>query len=201
MRTLTIYNDPVTRATVTEPWVYWDDGFNAEELKKVVEYCDGFELHKGTVFSGEDLKTRNSDVKFHNRNQDNGWIFDRLNFIVQSANEMFYGFNLNGYDCFQYTTYGKEDNQHYDWHMDIALGKTKEQSPLIRKLSLSLLLNDDFEGGKFHINDGNENKPRIVPTKKGRAVLFPSFMIHRVTPVTKGIRRSLVVWVLGPKFQ
>jgi PKHD-type hydroxylase len=85
--------------------------------------------------------------------------------------------------------------------MDICLGKQKEPSALVRKLSLSLLLNDDFEGGEFHINQGNEKQPIIVPTKKGRAILFPSFMIHRVTPVTKGIRRSLVVWVLGPKFQ
>ena len=201
MRTLTIYNDPVTRATVTEPWVYWDGGFSNEQLDQIDQYCKKFDLHKGTTYGGENLSTRNSDILFHQRNPENGWIFDTLNFIVQSANEMFYGFDLNGYDSFQYTTYSDQANQHYDWHMDICLGKHKETSGLVRKLSLSLLLNDDFEGGEFHINQGNQSTPTVVATKKGRAILFPSFMIHKVTPVTKGIRKSLVVWVVGPKFQ
>jgi PKHD-type hydroxylase len=69
-----------------------------------------------------------------------------------------------------------------------------------RKLSLTLLLNDDFEGGEFQVNDGKEEMAITVPMNKGRVVLFPSFMIHRVKPVTKGVRKSLVVWVLGPKF-
>jgi PKHD-type hydroxylase len=73
-----------------------------------------------------------------------------------------------------------------------------------RKLSLTLLLNDDnddFEGGEFQINNGKQETPITVDMFKGRAVLFPSFMIHRVKPVTKGVRKSLVVWVLGPKFR
>ena len=69
-----------------------------------------------------------------------------------------------------------------------------------RKLSLSLALNDDFEGGEFQINEGKETNPITVPMHKGRVVLFPSFMIHRVTPITKGTRKSIVVWVNGPKF-
>ena len=69
-----------------------------------------------------------------------------------------------------------------------------------RIYTFGLLLNDDFEGGEFQLNTGNQNTPAILPARKGRSLLFPSFMCHRVTPVTKGKRRSLVVWCLGPKF-
>mgnify|MGYP003351822367 FL=1 len=64
-----------------------------------------------------------------------------------------------------------------------------------------LLLNDGFEGGLFQINKGLESKPETIEMIKGRLLLFPSFIIHRVTPVTKGIRKSLVTWVEGPRFK
>ena len=205
----TIYNNPYHRAIVTPAWVYWDDAFTAEELEKIVLYCEQFELSFGTVQGSESLSVeeaqriaelhRISDVKFHERNSDTAWIFDRLNTIIQAANEMYYGFDLNGYDKFQYTTYESSKRAHYDWHMD--LNTAEDQKEMTRKLSLTLCLNDTYEGGLFQINDGKENKAMNVPTKKGRMIIFPSFMIHKVTPITKGTRRSLVVWTLGPKFR
>lgn len=203
MRYTTIYNDPVKRSTVFEPWCYWDNAFTEEELQKIIDYCESKELSHGTTFGQqskeETEKIRISDVGFHNRNPETAWIFDRVNFVLQSANEMFYGFHLNGYDSFQYTTYDAEKNGNYDWHMDTHMGSSTDQFE-IRKLSMTLLLDDNFEGGEFQLNVGNQNQPAILPAQKGRALLFPSFMCHRVTPVTKGKRRSLVVWCLGPKF-
>jgi PKHD-type hydroxylase len=84
--------------------------------------------------------------------------------------------------------------------MDMIMGKQEIQDPEPRKLSLTLLLNDTFKGGEFCINAGVEENPDIPQMKKVKIILFPSFMIHRVAPVTMGTRRSLVVWVLGPKF-
>ena len=63
---------------------------------------------------------------------------------------------------------------------------------------MTMLLNDDFEGGDFEINLSTPNK---VNVKKGMAIFFPSFVLHRVTPVTKGIRKSLVIWVEGPRWK
>jgi len=60
---------------------------------------------------------------------------------------------------------------------------------------------DEYEGGEFQINNSDEKDAETIPTKKGRMILFPSFMIHRVAPVTKGKRKSVVVWVTGPKFK
>jgi PKHD-type hydroxylase len=149
--------------------------------------------------SKEDIeKDRVSNVKFHTRSSETAWIFDKLNFVIQAINEQYYNFHLNGYYQFQYTTY--DPNGRYDWHTDISFGKNYGLDAEPRKLSMSLLLNDDFEGGNFEINIGKEEEANTVPMHKGRIVLFPSFMIHRVTPVNKGIRKSLVVWVVGPKF-
>ena len=204
MRYTTIYNNPIRRSAVTEPWCYWDGAFTDEEIQKIIDYCESKELDIGTTYGTADKsdteKVRISKIGFHERTPDIGWIFDKLNFILQSINEMYYGFELNGYNMFQYTTYKAEEKGKYNWHMDMLLGdRSKDYEP--RKLTLTLLLNDDFEGGEFQLNMGNQNNPTILPAKKGRALLFPSFMIHRVTPITKGTRKSLVVWCLGPKFQ
>ena len=59
----------------------------------------------------------------------------------------------------------------------------------------------DFEGGDFEINQGQEKDATKVDAKKGRILAFPSFMLHRVAPTTKGKRKSLVFWALGPKFK
>lgn len=205
----TIYNDPFSRAKAIEPWVFWDNAFTDDELKKVEEYCDEQGTQRGSIFGFGPEKTaeevekfRTSDIGFHSRNADTSWIFDRLNFVIQSANEMFFNYHLNGYSFFQYTTYKAEEKGRYDWHMDMAVGQSSRENtePHPRKLSVTLLLNDDFEGGEFQINLSKEDQPETIKIPKGRAVLFPSYVLHRVTPVTKGIRKSLVVWTLGPKF-
>jgi PKHD-type hydroxylase len=199
----TIYNDPYTRSVVTLPWVSWDNAFTEEELEKIVMYCEQFDLEPGSIFGNPSKEVteahRVSDVRFHNRNPETSWIFDRLNFVIQAANEQFYGFDLNGYEKFQYTVYTADKNSRYDWHMDTNMSANTNE--MTRKLSMTMCLNDSFEGGEFHINLGKEEEPLIIPAIKGRIIMFPSFMIHRVTPVTLGTRRSLVIWVMGPKFQ
>lgn len=199
----TLYNNPWQRSQITFPFVTWDNGFTNEELKAIVDYCDSVGTQKGVTFGAktdeEIEKHRVSNVKFHDRNENTAWIFDRLNFIIQAANEQFYNFHLNGYAQFQYTTY--DQSGRYDWHTDMSFGEKFCDDAEPRKLSLTLLLNDEFEGGQFQVNTGKEETPTTVEMHKGRVVLFPSFMIHRVTPVTSGVRKSLVVWTLGPKFR
>jgi PKHD-type hydroxylase len=120
-------------------------------------------------------------------------------------NDWFYGFELTGYASMQYTEYGA-DNGHYGWHMDLCMDKDCLPAEMIepRKLSLSLLLSEqgvDYEGGDFQFNMGTEAGCRTAECRKGCIVAFPSWMIHQVTPVTKGVRKSLVIWVVGPKYK
>jgi len=192
-----IYNDPFEREVITYPYVWQDNIFSEQELKTIIDYCDSKGTQEATTFAGLQRDLRKSEIKFHQRNIDNGWIFDRLNTLIEFINEKYYRFDLNGYNYFQYTKYNKTGK--YGWHMDTHLGADNRDQT--RKLSLSIQLNDDYTGGEFMINEGEEKKAFTVPMKKGRAVLFPSFLIHRVSPIKKGIRKSLVVWVQGPKFK
>jgi len=215
-------NDPWERHTCIYPWVYWDNAFTEEELQKMCDYFSeqGVErsIHVGVVKpdanTGEikieqtpNEKVRKSNVRFHNRNENTAWIYERLNWVIQQLNEQFYGFDLYGYDRIQYTEYESVEGGKYDFHMDIVMGRNipvDMQTQGIRKLSLTIALNEpgvDFEGGHFQINQGQEIDTENAELKKGRIIAFPSFMIHRVTPVTKGKRKSLVVWVMGSKFK
>lgn len=200
-----IYNNPRERSLTTYTWVYWDGSFTTEELDKIMQYCQEKETEPSSILGStkkEDVeKVRVSSVHFHHRDNNTSWIFDRLNASILLLNERFYGFNLNGYDSFQYTEYDGSRQGKYDWHMDMQLGPNTLGET--RKLSIILNLtepNKDYEGGSFQFNTGMEEEPDTVFFPRGRIIAFPSWMIHRVTPVTRGIRRSLVIWVTGPKF-
>ena len=98
----------------------------------------------------------------------------------------------------QFTEYPK--GGFYDWHMDLnAFGQNGEQP--IRKISMTCLLSDpsEFTGGDLMFSDSGKQEP--LKLKQGQAMFFASFMRHRVTPVKKGIRRSLVMWFGGPPFK
>ena len=207
-----ISNVPRERSTVTYSHTWWDKAFTDDELTKIIGYCDDIGTERahilGTDKSDADKieKVRRCDIKFHHRNENTAWIFDKLNNVITSLNNQFYGFDLNGYDAFQYTSYNSAESGEYGWHMDTCMGGSHLPTEMIepRKLSLTFLLNDpvdDFDGGKFQINGGNEHDAETLDIPKGRIIAFPSFMLHRITPVTRGFRKSIVVWVVGPKFR
>ncbi len=208
-----LYLYPKERAGVTYPYVYWDEMFSDEELKQVIDYCETLEKIDGTTVGKNgtqdtDNEARKSLIAWANPNADNQWIFDRFLWVADRLNERFYEFDLNGFESFQYTTYTGDDGEHgkYDYHMDTILGLDKPLNMLeTRKLSLSLILSDpeEYEGGEFYLQTGSPDEDKLLKMeqKKGRCLAFPSFLIHGVAPVTKGTRRSIVVWVEGPKFK
>lgn len=204
-----IYNFPDERARITFPFVWWDGLFTDEELDQIVEYCDEQGLERGLTVKSEgqspEEDVRKSNVKFHNYNENTQFIFDKMNWVIQEMNNRFYNFDINGWESFQYGTYDGKEGGKYDWHMDMIMGnKRGDEMYLTRKLSVVMLLTEpgvDFEGGEFQINGSSESKPDVPELKKGRIIAFPSWMVHRVMPVTSGVRKSIVIWVLGPKFK
>jgi PKHD-type hydroxylase len=188
------------------PWCYWDNAFKENELEEIINLSNKKPLRKGVTFDVEKTDSyRNSMINFHSYNDENKWIFDRLNGVIKSINDSYYNFDLGGYDDYQYSEYYSYEKGRYDYHMDMSIGTNHITPPnKFRKLSLSLLLNEpyiDFEGGDFYLNLGRESESERIDIKKGRIILFPSFLIHKVTPVIEGVRKSLVVWVEGPKFK
>lgn len=196
-------NDVFNRAGISHSWTYWDDAFTDEELTKIIDYCETLQQIPATVLGTSEAEKvkeiRSSDISWVKREEQSNWIFDRINAIIEQSNTKYYGFDLYGYDSLQYTTYSGEVEGRYDWHMDSCLDS--QSLAETRKLSLTLLLDDRYEGGEFQINTGQEKYEKTLPTKKGRAIIFPSFIIHRVKPVTRGERKSLVAWCVGPKFK
>lgn len=182
-------------------FVTWENGFTEEELKTIEAYCDGLELHKATI-GGKDEDDDFEDIRISNTgwiplNEETGWFYDRMAWIARQLNAQFYRFDLYGFmENMQYTIYEGDVKAHYDWHLD---GGTNTDCP--RKLSLVLQLSDpeDYEGGELQFLSGKN--PDTCPKQKGLVAAFPSFRLHKVAPVTKGIRKSIVVWITGPAFK
>jgi PKHD-type hydroxylase len=184
------------------PYAYIDNVFTSDELQKIKEYCNQLTLKDATVGLNElKPKYRKSKVSQFKVKKENEWIFDRLQIATDYMNNEFFRFDLIGFDQIQYTEY-RDDNDLYDFHVDCYMG---EGIPLEhsypRKLSFSFILSDttEYSGGQFEVMYSKD--PETVQQKYGRLLAFPSNMLHRVTPVTRGTRKSLVFWVIGPKFK
>lgn len=201
----TIYNNPEERLNVTYSWTYWDDAFTNDELSHIEKICSLQEAESATVLGINDIseieKIRKSKIRFYQKDENTNWIFERLNSVISTINDRYYNYNLNGYSMFQYTEYHALENGKYDWHMDMEHGRNTLN--VTRKLSMTLCLSNpekDFLGGEFQINMGNHEDSETLQMKRGRIIFFPSYIIHRVKPVTQGVRKTIVVWITGPKF-
>ena len=180
-------------------FVTWNDGFTEVEINTVIEVGDSLEKEHSQIDNGK-LSPKNvriSEIAWMYPTQENMWLYNRLSWILRQLNAQFYRFNITGFDePFQYTIYkgSNDDGGHYCWHKD-----TGGDAP--RKLSIVMQLSDpsEYEGGDLELLNGNGDILK-VEKKKGFIAMFPSYHPHRVTPVTSGIRRSLVVWASGPAF-
>ncbi len=100
----------------------------------------------------------------------------------------------------QYTKYQKGD--FYTWHTDDDFNATHKKHQNVRKLSITVALNvGSYEGGDLQIILNYQKEPRTMRLEFGDALIFPSFTQHQITPITKGIRYSLVSWVSGPPWR
>ena len=173
--------------------------------------------HKKNKLSKEDISTmhikRKSDVVWLH---DEAWIYKEIHPYINIANEQAgWNFDWHQSEACQFTKY--KVNQHYDWHCD-SWHKPYDRPGtnihgLIRKLSVTCQLTDgsEYEGGElqFDVKDyephmRDEEKHLITAKEilpKGSIIVFPSFVWHRVQPVTNGTRYSLVLWNLGYPFR
>ena len=150
-------------------------------------------------------KVRISDVFWSNEQ----WLYDIIwPFMEQANREAGWEYHIKAAESCQITRYKKDG--FYDFHSD---GKGDHLSTYndptnafmhghVRKLSMSVMLNDNFDGGAFEFASYNKEKCTVTPIEAtaGSVIVFPSFMEHRVAPVTKGTRYSLVTWFVGPPF-
>ena len=176
----------------------------------------GVDIKKGTTDEerktgrkpkiGVDEKTRVTDIAWTN----DQWVYDTIwPFMMEANNKASWEYDIKAAESSQITRYKK--GGFYNFHRDGGgCHLVKYNNPTnafmhghVRKLSMTVLLNESFEGGDFEFTSYGKEECTITPLemKQGDIVVFPSFMEHRVAPVTKGIRYSLVTWFLGPPFK
>ena len=152
-----------------------------------------------------DPKTRISDVAWCN----DQWLYDIIWPFMERANqEAGWRFNIKAGETCQITRYKKGGfySFHTDGQGDHLSAYNNPQNAFmhghVRKLSMSVMLNDNFDGGAFEFASYGKEKCTITPIEAtaGSVIVFLSSMEHRVAPVTKGTRYSVVCWFLGPPF-
>ena len=187
-------------------WQMWEGELSDELVNKIIKECEYYDLVEsktGFRDEGQEAKheTRRSKVRWINPNDKNSYfIADLLWDYAKRANREVFGVDLTGLWDIQYTIYEGSNNGHYAEHFDTFWANPTMHD---RKLSVTIQLSDsdDYEGGDFVFDQEYQSPDPKALRKKGTILVFPSPIRHAVKPVTKGIRKSLVAWVEGPKWR
>ena len=145
---------------------------------------------------GMDPAIRRSQVVLLGPEQKHRWLYERVWAAALECNRQFFAVDIQTVEPnLQLGRYDSSDQGFYNWHTDFAGMKP------LRKISVSIQLSrsEDYEGGDLELL--YSNAPLKLDRAKGAFIAFPSFMLHRVTPVTRGTRWSLVAWILGTRWR
>jgi len=194
-KTLTWHLSP----KVNEYWAYLDNIFTPQECQQIIEQGQELEIIPGKINKTTEVQTeirKNTLGFFDSSDPANAWIFQRLTGAITNLNTQFFNYDLDYIETLQFTVYDQLDD-HYAAHMDSIMPVSVHN----RKLSFSVQLTapEDYEGCDLEIFRNGEYQP-VIRTQ-GSMIFFPSFILHKVTPLTRGKRHSLVGWVCGPNFK
>ncbi len=178
-------------------FIYYSGLVLPHEIEQIHNLWEEEKVIKATLSGDQKYndEIRKSSVIFIDNTAENDWLYHKLGSVAIKTNNESYWFDLLGFHQeLQLTKYTEGD--FFDWHLDFGAGEISA-----RKLSVTVQLSDpdEYEGGdlQFMINQ----KIVTAPRTKGTVIVFPSFIMHRVTPITKGIRQSIVGWVSGPPYR
>ncbi len=172
---------------------YYKEYFTDEDIDKILKLSEKYPFVDGKVPTVVDTTYRSSKIKWLPNNSETKWLYDKIAHLAKKSNDQLWNFDIIGLgEHIQFGEYSAEQSGKYEWHVDIG------KNNLHRKISISIQLSDPttYDGGDLEFF-----KSRNIikaPKEKGTAILFPSFILHRVTEITKGTRKSLVIWISGP---
>ena len=181
-------------------YYYFKKALTSEFCDKIIETGKSKIVEKAKILD-ENLKARDSSIAW----MEEDWLYQNIEPFIQEANKQAgWNFDWIGSEKCQFTIY--KENQYYHWHQD---SHNQMIDGNIRKLSVTVSLEDGdaYEGGnlEFDLRNRDDSKSHILSATEARAkgsiIVFPSFVWHRVTPITKGTRYSLVIWSVGPPFK
>jgi PKHD-type hydroxylase len=174
----------------------YDGVFTDTEIQAIIDHAKLYELEKAKLENNnEETSVRDNEIVFIGP-QGIEWLFSRLTQACHEMNDKFFRFDIFGLaEGLQFTQY-TAPRQHYKIHMDKLFQRN------VRKLSIVVQLTDEdeYEGGDLELILGAGDDTVKMPRKKGKLIMFPSYIIHQVTPITKGQRHSLVGWITGKPF-
>ena len=182
-------------------WAYMDNVFTPKECKKLIDIALKKPKLDGSIGGSNHTQVVDPSIRSNKviwlTPQDEGMVdyYRKLTDVITSLNDHFFKFDLYGFtEQMQFTEYN-EPGDKYDQHID------KMYLSLIRKLSVVVQLTDpdDYDGCDLEIY--NSNKPEVMKRDQGSVIVFPSYTLHQVTPITRGTRHSLVAWIGGPNFK
>jgi PKHD-type hydroxylase len=182
-------------------WISYFTDKEVDSLCKAIE--KEYTLTEGSMGSSNeeiDFRFRSTSLTFVDK-QAIPKVWKKVEELVYLANRSAFNFDITKIESCQYGVYKASNKGKYNWHMDTFLPGV---GTFDRKISIVVQLTDpsEYEGGDLEfkgISLTDEVKNNFK--NKGSVVAFPSFCIHRVTEVTKGVRKSLVFWVEGPAFR
>ena len=178
---------------------YWfNNGFSQTELNLIYSNVQTLSS-QSALTAGNDVskEIRSSKVKWIPNNSQWNWLYEKLMTLITMANKSLWNFDIiTGDELIQYTEYHASDDGHYTWHQDFGPDYLSH-----RKVSITVQLSKDseYEGGDLEIWGGSG--PIQTPRGAGSTIIFPSYMLHRVTKVTRGVRKSFVLWVGGSHYR
>ena len=164
------------------------DLFLPEEIEDIKEIGDTLILEEGKIKDDKvDHSVRNTKIAWVHPGKNTHWLFDRAIMVFKSA------LPFNALQSMQYTVYHGTEKSHYTWHRDIGTGD-KIMRARVNVGIIQLSDPSDYKGGVLQLKQ--EDKIIDVMKMKGMVTTFPIDMLHRVTPVTSGVRKTLIMWGL-----
>lgn len=175
--------------------------FTAEECEWIISFSKQIPPNQGTVDGKVKPEFRQVNVWGISYSESTKWLWEKLTNNVKYANSKWWNYDIYGIVdnlqllCYSASNSQKNINGHYIKHIDNG------DYHYYRKISFSVQLSDtkDYEGSELKLYTKREAEK--LPKARGTMVMFPSFMLHEVTPITRGKRWALVSWVSGPQFR
>lgn len=186
-------------------WQMWSGLLPDETCDEIIEYAKRIPDQQAVIgmtsgSAGIDTNIRRSNVRWVLRdNEDFKDVYSFVEDKFHQANINAFGADIRYIPSLQFTEYDSKVIGHYDWHEDVFW---ESNNLYDRKLSMVIQLTNpnNYEGGELELQV-HEPPNREDLKRRGTIIVFPSFVKHRVTPVTAGLRNSLVAWIEGPSWR
>lgn len=178
-------------------YYYFRGGLDNGDIERLDKQLEGVSLQEGNTSGVINKSYRDSRIYWIPKSDEWLWLYNKIGMYAKRANDAMWNFDISFMnEQVQYTEYDESYQGKYDWHVDFGSGSSS-----MRKIAIVVQLSapEEYEGGDLQFY--TSKSVTTAPKDTGTVICFPTYFLHRVTPVTKGKRRSLVLWVSGKPFQ